>query len=615
MYSILFVSRDDRLRNLATKFIPAVTEDMKVHVADGSEAAVVALGVNRSIDAVVFDFLERDDVRGFMNMLCRSRLDVPVILVSGRPDEGVLEDAINLRVEGYVRYGGKDITDFFKELGSKASILIERHRNVMDHRIDEQRMAAMIEMAKMDHTNFQAVVDYALEKSIELTGSDIGYVSLFDESTGGMRMLAWSRKAMRMCEADYTTRTTNLRQTGLWGEPLRTGETVIVNDYESDERAMKKGTPIGHVKLRRLLMIPIFVDGRLIGTAGVGNKLSEYTRIDERQLKLMMMDLFEIHLKMENARKEAADLGLVDSFIRSGPLGFVIADADLNTLVVNPTARRLLGVDVDAERFCLNDVGSDQVVTILRIISKVRATGTAKSERLNITDGVKDITCEVYVQPSEPEAALVGYMIILTDITELIEVVKESRRAAEHIAVLEGPVLNRLIQVCNPMVGGDGSLHFLDSTVRFMNDYRMVGQNGPAWMNLDEVIERAAKAATLGNTELSVNTLGLKIFADESMPLVFKHLMNNSVVHGGASQILIRCRVTNGNLSIIYSDDGCGVSKDILKELDGLASEGRFGLFLVRSILQTSGFVLRSLDLDSGSSFSIGIPPGSFIIE
>ena len=87
----------------------------------------------------------------------------------------------------------------------------------------------------------------------------------------------------------------DLDSTGVWGEPIRQRNTVVINDYQKSSMIHKKGMPHGHVPLTRIFMIPIFLNGEIVGTAGVGNKNEDYTWFDEVQLNLMMEELFAIY--------------------------------------------------------------------------------------------------------------------------------------------------------------------------------------------------------------------------------------------------------------------------------------------------------------------------------
>ena len=50
----------------------------------------------------------------------------------------------------------------------------------------------------------------------------------------------------------------DLDKTGIWGEAVRQGKPIILNDFQK-EHALKKGYPEGHAPLNKFMTIPISV--------------------------------------------------------------------------------------------------------------------------------------------------------------------------------------------------------------------------------------------------------------------------------------------------------------------------------------------------------------------
>lgn len=83
MYGILLVSEDEGFRSMAPRFMPRTDHHADVHVTNGPEAALLALGSDGSIGDVVFDHRLPGDTERSMAMLGRSRVDRPLVVVSG----------------------------------------------------------------------------------------------------------------------------------------------------------------------------------------------------------------------------------------------------------------------------------------------------------------------------------------------------------------------------------------------------------------------------------------------------------------------------------------------------------------------------------------------------
>ena len=97
------------------------------------------------------------------------------------------------------------------------------------------------------------------------------------------------------------------------------------------------------------------------------------------------------------------------------------------------------------------------------------------------------------------------------------------------------------------------------------------------------------------------------------MNLVFKNLISNSMEHGGCvSKIDISCRIENGSLTIIYRDDGYGISENMRHFLFEQVENGKFGIFLIKNIISVSGFGFENKDNDGGAVFEITVPPSNY---
>lgn len=227
-----------------------------------------------------------------MDKFDRLELSKPTIMLSSDSDPSAISEAVNRRVDAHIITTGRSNFDVLQELDLKIIMVIERNRNDMERHVDEKRMEAFIQMSKMTDSGFPEIVNYALEVSLDITSSSSGYVAVYDQEKRVLNMLAWTRDALKRCDISDHPLDFKLDTTGIWGEPIRRERTVIINDYPDYPGSEKKGLPIGHIPLDRVLMVPIFHDGKVVATAGVGNKNSDYTWSDEMQFTMMMDELF-----------------------------------------------------------------------------------------------------------------------------------------------------------------------------------------------------------------------------------------------------------------------------------------------------------------------------------
>ncbi len=617
MYCVLLVSSDRELCFLGIRFAPMLDPNITLRTAEDIPQAINIMK-SLPVDAIVFDQDEVNDISKFIVAADRNRVSGPVILVSKEPSMDLLMRAIELRIDAFVPRSNRDPSDFFGEIDTRASIIAERRRNENYRRINESRMEALVKMASMDNEDFQSIVKYALEKSVELTNSKIGYVALYEKDRGILNMLAWSVQAMKGCEISNYPVEFELNSTGIWGEPIRLGKSITINDYENDRKSMKKGTPAGHIKLEKLLMVPIIVNGEIIGTAGVGNKESEYTTFDETQLNLMMTQLFSIYKSRSNFRHEVTRSSAARTLMESGPVGFLYIDSEMNIIFTNRVAADVIGFDpMSRLPLPLDSLGARNVTDIKALVNSVRMDNSDRTLRAHISgDGNTTYECAA-TRISGGVDVIPGFMITLTDITDVVLMDSLRSRAVEHIRVLEGPVLNTLIASRRALVPlGDitddayPALVALDNTVTFMDDYRNVGISEPQWFPVKDLVDKAIRAAGVGNLPVEVKSDGISILVDPEFPVVFKNLLTNSAFHGGrVSRITISCRISQGNLTITYCDDGVGIPDYLEDSLFDQVPQGRFGMFLIKNVVDSNGFAIRHVPTGSGTCFEIGVPP------
>ena len=170
---------------------------------------------------------------------------------------------------------------------------------------EEARTNLLLELSQMTDRPAAEIANFALESVIQLLGSKIGYIAFASEDESVLTMHYWSNSAMRECAIVDKPIIYRVKDTGLWGEAVRQRKPVITNDYAAPSPYIK-GTPLGHVKVVRHMNVPVFDGGRIVAVTGVGNKESDYTNDDARQLTLLMDGLWRIlcRKRAEDALRE-----------------------------------------------------------------------------------------------------------------------------------------------------------------------------------------------------------------------------------------------------------------------------------------------------------------------
>lgn len=154
-------------------------------------------------------------------------------------------------------------------------------------RLDELRLESLLKISQYEAGTIQELLDFALAEAIALTGSTVGYVYFYDESTRTLSPGASRTGPAGTGPASSTPGSYHLEATGDWGEPIRRRRPCVVNDFRGSGPA-KASYPMGDSRIFRFLSIPVIVDNVVAAVAAVANKSSDYDDRDVRQLTLLM---------------------------------------------------------------------------------------------------------------------------------------------------------------------------------------------------------------------------------------------------------------------------------------------------------------------------------------
>ncbi len=214
-------------------------------------------------------------------------------------------------------------------------------KNQEQIRLDNERLESLLRISQYQSESIQDLFDFALEEAIKLTNSKIGYIYFYDESTCLFTLNTWSSEVMKECSVLNRQTVYELDKTGCWGEAVRQRKSIMINEYK-DPNPLKRGTPQGHVQLEKFLTIPLLYDGKIVAVAGVANKKTDYDHFDERQLRLLMDNVWKIserislidNLKIAKEKAEESDR-LKSSFLANmsheirTPLNGIMGFSDL----------------------------------------------------------------------------------------------------------------------------------------------------------------------------------------------------------------------------------------------------------------------------------------------
>jgi PAS domain S-box-containing protein len=191
-------------------------------------------------------------------------------------------------------------------------MLMVNRLNQMQSNVDlqksENRLRSLVGILQQTVGSATELLDIALEKALALTESKYGYIYIYDDEKREFVLNSWSKDVMEACSVVEPLTCYALDKTGIWGEAVRQGKPILVNDFAM-ENPLKRGYPTGHVHLSRFLTIPIFVKERIVAVVGVANKQNEYDESDILQLTLLMDATWKAveREKVEEALRESEE--------------------------------------------------------------------------------------------------------------------------------------------------------------------------------------------------------------------------------------------------------------------------------------------------------------------
>jgi PAS domain S-box-containing protein len=192
--------------------------------------------------------------------------------------------------------------------------------------------------------------DYFLEKSVQLTGSTIGFFHLVSEDQKIINLVAWNDTALKNCTASYPAHY-RVEQAGNWVDSLRLSRPVIYNNFP--ESPNQKGLPEGHPLVERFMSVPVFEGDKCRIIFGVGNKAEDYDEQDVIQLKLVADELQKMLSQRRSEELLRESEKKYHDLFDTMKEGFVLYEVvyteqgqpdNIQVLTVNPALERFSGI-------------------------------------------------------------------------------------------------------------------------------------------------------------------------------------------------------------------------------------------------------------------------------
>ncbi len=615
MYSVL-IDAETEVGARIGRYVPNICREIDLCFVRGVQDAAARIAEG-GIDVVVCEHTQDSDAFSFFDSMLRGPGgSLPFILLSRTKDADLAIRAMDSRMDYYIP---EDTPNFFIELASRIKLAAERHRSAEQREHSMERSEATVGMMSMRGSPLEDILGRALEEALKLSRSKVGYIATYNCSSKKLKMIAWSLSAMVDSRLKDPPRIYDLDKTGIWGEPIRIMKPVIVNDYDAETVHTKKGTPPGHIKIRRLMMIPVIINGIPVGTAGVANKETDYTDEDEEQFRLFIGNLFSFYA--QNIREDASRITenrMID-LIDVLPLGIATLNSAGTFIQSNYAADTYLGPENgELLNMSLESLSGEGAALIRSLLPKTGPGSPTKSGYFRYARGDRcaDIFATVAYLNNENEG--VFWLVSLSDVSVLIRSagrLRQVRNSVRYFSAYSGHILSKVDDSIGQalMTTGDGeertslerSRRAIGDLIRYFRAESAIGRRLPVWMPLS-----ACASGKPDGFSVAYSADGFSILADPVFPSMFENLYEASMIRGSVSASVSASEDGAGHLVISYRSDYPGASENARSSTGG-TSDGPYEA-IARDIAETSGFRYSSSTAGGTLEVRVTVPGESY---
>ena len=249
---------------------------------------------------------------------------------------------------------------------------------------------------------------------------------MYDQEKQEFLLHNWSKIVLAECKVKDQQRLYFLNNIGLWGEAVRQGREIIINDYQNYP-GTKHGCPQGHLAIRKFLSLPVMDRGKIVAVVGVANKLEDYNNQDIINLKVLMNIVWaqserikaELQLAHEQVIFGAAIFSLSEAVIVTDYLGEIIVFNKQAEELTGWKSEQALGKEL-SEVFVLRDATSrETLASPAQLVLRMETEILSPINIINIAkDGKEHYIAGKAAPAINKQGKIIGAVINFRDITE-----------------------------------------------------------------------------------------------------------------------------------------------------------------------------------------------------
>lgn len=163
--------------------------------------------------------------------------------------------------------------------------------DITERKMSENAINSLLTLSQSGDKSLQEITDYALNECVNLTRSEIAFLAFTNDNLSQITLNSFSKDVFVGDKYKDQSLTLELNDNSLFAKAIRTRKAVWVNKY--DEHLLKKELPHWHMKIEKVLIVPIEDNNKTVALATVANKKGNYSEKDAHQITLIVDRLWK----------------------------------------------------------------------------------------------------------------------------------------------------------------------------------------------------------------------------------------------------------------------------------------------------------------------------------
>ena len=285
---------------------------------------------------------------------------------------------------------------------------------------EHAQLRALSEVGAVINSTLDAdeVLNRVMDKIIQITGAERGYLMLRNEETGEMEF----KVARNMDQETLNKQSFQVSRT-IVTTVAETGEAVVTTNAQADPRFQSQESVIGY-SLRSILCVPLRVKGNTIGVVYADNRIRSGL-FGERERDVLIAFANQAAVAIDNARlfeSVANQKKLMDDILRSITSGVITTDVSDKITLFNHAAENILAAQTEScvgHRF-------EVLVPLQTVLPKM-------------VQKVKETDAVIQDYEAEPQISGRGKVSLAVNLTPL----KDANQETQGVAIVVNDVTER----------------------------------------------------------------------------------------------------------------------------------------------------------------------------